>query len=688
MAVLGAHTAHASVIQMTPNNIGLVGYWSFNEGTSTIAHDFSGNGNTGTLTTSGSTLPQWVPGKFGTALSFDGSTDYVSVPSISLGGDVTFSAWVKLNSNSVSNWVVPVIAKGLFGADANGDMNISLQTPSSATQTGTANWSFVVFNGASNTEIQDPVSASTGAWTLIVGVKQGTTISLYKNGVLVASSGSASGAFSNSSHATEIGAYPGQESTTALNGSIDDVRVYNRALTATEVAGLYKSGAAKINSSQSPGTLSNGLVGWWTMDGADTVWSSATAGTEADKSGNGNTGTLTSMTRSGSPTVGKIGQALKFDGTSQYISVPALTTFSALTVSLWLRSSTTNTVPIGQWGGSSNNGYGLYADGNWYMGNGSSWSSLSAGWLGDNAWHLYTLTWDGATMVAYRDGARVGTPLAASGLTFSSPGNNLLTIGADNRGLNTYYAGSIDDVRVYNRALSASEVKQLYGLGAGTHVNTSSQNLQNGSTLSQGLMGLWTFDGPTISGTTVKDLSGNGNNGNLYAAGTAPTIGKLGQALYFGAGAMSVSSSTSINQNNKMTIGFWIKGTPSSIAYEQYLYDEGANSGWEIQQSNLTTGIYLRVDTSGGSNQAIGGLTALDGHWHQVVYTLNQGAYAYYEDGSLMGSGSYAQGNGFSGYTDFQINPSGNLLSSLDDVRIYNRALSASEVQHLYLMGK
>ena len=102
-----------------------------------------------------------------------------------------------------------------------------------------------------------------------------------------------------------------------FDGSIDDVRVYNRALTATEVAGLYQSGLAKINSSQSPGTLSQGLVGWWTMDGADTVWSSPTAGVEYDRSGNGNTGTLTNMTRSGSPTVGKIGQALKFDGTDQ-----------------------------------------------------------------------------------------------------------------------------------------------------------------------------------------------------------------------------------------------------------------------------------------------------------------------------------------------------------------------------------
>ncbi|MEK7535795.1 MAG: LamG domain-containing protein, partial [Patescibacteria group bacterium] len=72
--------ANASVLARPPNNLGLVGYWSFNEGTSTIATDFSGNGNRGVLTnianpptaTSG-----WTNGKLGKALNFDGVNDYV-----------------------------------------------------------------------------------------------------------------------------------------------------------------------------------------------------------------------------------------------------------------------------------------------------------------------------------------------------------------------------------------------------------------------------------------------------------------------------------------------------------------------------------------------------------------------------------------------------------------------------------
>jgi hypothetical protein len=59
-----------------PNNLGLVGYWSFNEGTSTVATDFSGNGNHGAFTDS----PVWTNGKRGKALDFDGSNDRVNIP--------------------------------------------------------------------------------------------------------------------------------------------------------------------------------------------------------------------------------------------------------------------------------------------------------------------------------------------------------------------------------------------------------------------------------------------------------------------------------------------------------------------------------------------------------------------------------------------------------------------------------
>src|SRR6266699_7247432 len=64
-------------------------------------------------------------------------------------------------------------------------------------------------------------------------------------------------------------------------------------------------------------SLSQGLVGYWPLDGSVTNW---TTNTTSDISGNGNTGTLVSLATSTAPVGGKIGQALKFDGTSNYIS--------------------------------------------------------------------------------------------------------------------------------------------------------------------------------------------------------------------------------------------------------------------------------------------------------------------------------------------------------------------------------
>ena len=61
-------------------------------------------------------------------------------------------------------------------------------------------------------------------------------------------------------------------------------------------------------------TLEQGLIGHWTFDGKDTPWSSATKVTAIDRSGNGNNATSTTMTRAGSPTIGKLGQALNFNG--------------------------------------------------------------------------------------------------------------------------------------------------------------------------------------------------------------------------------------------------------------------------------------------------------------------------------------------------------------------------------------
>lgn len=97
LSPFSAPVAHASATLSVPSSLGLVGWWKFDEGSGIAARDYSGRGNTGTL--SGTTLPTWVSGKLGKGLSFDGSTAYVNV------GNVSALGFERTNAFSVSEWI-------------------------------------------------------------------------------------------------------------------------------------------------------------------------------------------------------------------------------------------------------------------------------------------------------------------------------------------------------------------------------------------------------------------------------------------------------------------------------------------------------------------------------------------------------------------------------------------------------
>src|SRR3989344_2545886 len=93
--------APAAVLTKPPTSLGLVGYWPMNENTGTIAGDASGNGNSGTLTSMDATT-DWVDGKRGKALDFDGGDDFVSIPNALNFSTMSVSAWVNADQNSVN----------------------------------------------------------------------------------------------------------------------------------------------------------------------------------------------------------------------------------------------------------------------------------------------------------------------------------------------------------------------------------------------------------------------------------------------------------------------------------------------------------------------------------------------------------------------------------------------------------
>ncbi len=239
---------------------------------------------------------------------------------------------------------------------------------------------------------------------------------------------------------------------------------------------------ATINSAPSligQGSLgTNGLVGWWTFDGADTHWTSSTAGTVTDKSGSGNTGTLTNMSQTTSPVAGKVGQGLKFNGTSQAVTSTIPTTaVNNITMAgwfYWTGTALSTSLPFYN-GNSGANGYGLFISDGTSCGVGNKVSVLIGGsvcnglnstayTMPSNIWTHLVIKRDAGVWYLFVNGKL--QIIGGSG-TPNTPTLGYVTGGAYTTGpvVNGFFPGKIDDVRVYNRALSSAEVQQLYNMG-------------------------------------------------------------------------------------------------------------------------------------------------------------------------------------------------------------------------------
>jgi Concanavalin A-like lectin/glucanases superfamily len=192
-------------------------------------------------------------------------------------------------------------------------------------------------------ESVDVVNSATtlndGKWHHVTCVRDtpASKLRMYVDGAVsgsVALTNTCSNNITNSTALTISSRTDNSPTTLYLIGTIDDVRVYNRALSYQEIQQLYHLGAGNIAHSNTV-ALSSGLIGYWTLHGSKTNW---TANTMQDSSGNGNTGTLVSMSTTTSPAIGKIGGAMKFDGTASYVSVAdtAILNPTAVTVSAWV----------------------------------------------------------------------------------------------------------------------------------------------------------------------------------------------------------------------------------------------------------------------------------------------------------------------------------------------------------------
>ena len=436
-----------------PDNNGLVGYWSMEDATGTTATDFSGNGNPGTLTNFALTglTSNWVPGKSGKALVFDGTNDYVSGSGVTISNSAfTISAWIKSATYSADN---QFFSLGSVGAN---DQSIHLRF------TSATGFRFGMYND----DLNATFNAYANRWTLVTVTLDSSKLqTIYQDGV-AKSSRTASSLFTGNT-SWSIGRWVAQNSE-FFNGSIDDVRIYNRALSAAEVTALYgKTGITHM--SKSLNTIgSDALVGWWTFDG-----SKLTTTTARDSTTNANNGTLNGplgANNAPQPVPGKVGQAFNFDGTDDWISAGSTgANLSEGSVALWVYKTTTSGTRSAidlRIDGSNETAIDTYTVSSLrvsYSAGGTQKQFTLTEVSALNTWYHVVATWSKSAdqVKVYVNGVQSGSTQTGLGTISGSTITNY--IGNDPWG--NYWQGNLDDVRVYNRALSASEALQLYNQG-------------------------------------------------------------------------------------------------------------------------------------------------------------------------------------------------------------------------------
>jgi hypothetical protein len=712
---------------------GLVGYWTFDgkNMSSTTAIDMSGTGNTGTLAGTTATSSASA-GKIGQGFLFDGSNDSISVAynsSLNLpdtGGAV--SVWIKPTG-------VPVgqdSSQTIFKKRPHSNDNVIGGVALSIYQAGPTSSNYLRVQVGNDT-VYDQLTASTtplvnNKWYHVVLTYTSTTIYIYLNGNLEAQMARTRVI----TWPTALGVYIGTGKTAtnpaAFKGTMDEFRMYNRTLSVTEIQSLYRAGGGTVMSAVSTATASSsstginsGLAGYWTLDRKNLTNATAT-----DITGNGKNGTLSGSLSTANILNGKIREGLSFNGTSNYIDVGIgkfpYTSSSSFSGSLWVKTTGgTQTLMSNMDQGSvagwhfSTTASGL----NFLMAN-AAYSNLisvfSVANVNDGRWHHVGFTYDGshtaAGVVLYIDGKqtdktinnnvdpgllgdygfKIGVLTGFGGLPFA------------------YMNGSMDDIRLYGRMVTATEMNTLYRQGGSTVAAVTNNNTPKVG-INSGLVGYWTFDGKNMTNATATDSSGNSFSGTLVGttATSSVSVGKVGQAINFSKNGdyIAIASSGLLNtvpNTGTVSTWFYMNSTPGNNAVYTLVRKQGvgnpasvAGYTFDIYRQNAQSDGFLRGALSDGfsSTTTLYPLTIATKptirKWNHGVFSWNGTVMSIYLNNILVATttqvaivpftatqGVYL-GTNSSDFADSDVR--------MDDTRIYNRALSVTEIQSLYKLG-
>lgn len=610
-------------------------HWTFDENGGTTAADSSGAANTGTLVNA----PTWSNGRINHALTFNGSSQYVTGARAGVRTDTSFSvsAWVYLTSKATYSTAVSQDGSNISG--------FFLQYSQ-----GLDRWAFVIRTSDSTSAgldtAQGSAAPSLNTWYHLLGVYDSAAhqISLYVNGVLQETVAHTTVWNATGPLVAGRGMFGGN--TDFWPGAIDDVRVYQRALSAAEAA-----------------TLGNGLpvTDWEFPEGS--------GATTADEGSGDNAGAL--LGGATWTTAGHGGDAISFDGSTGRVAAPGpiVATNTSFSVAAWvyLTAKSVNRTAVGQ-DGSVIGGFFLQYDAGsdrWaftmHTSDSTGASGVSA--LGTtspslNTWYHLVGVYDNSAgqIKLYVNGSLQGTVSCTT--PWNATGKFAVGRGFWNFANTDFWPGKIDAVKVYQRALGSPEVANIY---SGADLSPADFTAGVPGALQGAQQGMQSATAIAFAGTN------NAYSNTSMAAPTTFTVECWFRTAGSGGG---------------LIVGFGNTATGPDTTYDRQIYvDSGGNLTFGTWPG--TTGLFIRSPA-----------TYNDGAWHYLAGSLGAAGLKLYVDGALVASdatittaGSYTGywrwGGGSLAYWPDQP-ASGYLNGTIDGLALYTSQLTDQQIAEHY----
>ncbi|HEX5988995.1 MAG TPA: LamG-like jellyroll fold domain-containing protein [Solirubrobacterales bacterium] len=619
-------TTYTATYKVEPSPPGLVLGYGFEETAGTTATDISPFKNNGTINGPTGT----ASGKFGRALSFDGSNDRVDVPdaaSLDLSNGMTLEAWVKPTTNS--SWRTAILKER-----GTNDLVYALYS-SNGSKPRTENFTGVENAAAGTTAL--PLNA----WSHLASTYDGTNLRFYLNGALVTTKAT-SGAMPNTANPLRIGgnAVWGEY----FGGLIDEVRVYNRALSASEIDFDMKN-----------------AVGSSTPPPADTTPPTAPGNLKA---------------------VGAIGKvSLSWDASTDAVGVTGYEVYRSTSSGFTPGSANRIATPSGT----------SYVDnvapGTYYYrvkatdaaGNLSNASGEAVGASLADAPPSVTLT-------APTAGATVSGTVALKATASDDAGVAGVTFLVDGAPVGSEDTSSPYEIQWASTGVANGSHKiAARARDSASQTTTSSEVTVTVSNSAppppSGLVLAFGFE--ETAGTTANDASTSKNNGTINGP-TSTASGKFGRALSFDGtnDRVDVPDSNSLDLTTGMTLEAWVKPTTNVGWRTAILKERGSDLLYALYASN---GSKPRTESFTGVENTAAGTTALPlNAWSHIASTYDGTNLRFYINGTLNAT------KVTSGAMPNTANPlriGGNAVwgeyfsGLIDEVRIYNRALNETELK-------